>query len=276
MTVIVPFAGGSLAPVLAALEGLRIREGDQVLIATQQPGQAPLTHAAIDVLDASGPASSYFARGVAAARATGEWLVFTDADCLPEPDLLDAYFDPFPDERTGVLAGAIEDWVEEDTRVARYIASRRKLDQSTTLAHPFRPYAQTANAAVRRSAFEAVGGFAEPVRSGGDADLCWRLQAAGWELESRPGARVRHRNRTALGELLGQLHRHGSGMEWLERRYPGSFPRPRPRALLGRTRLLAAGPSGRLDFLSLWAADLGRLKANGSPTPPTGLRASGA
>ena len=38
-----------------------------------------------------------------------------------------------------------------------------------------RPYAQTAHCAVRRSAFEAVGGFREDIRSGGDADLCFRL-----------------------------------------------------------------------------------------------------
>jgi GT2 family glycosyltransferase len=275
VSVIVPFAGPDLAPVLAALERVSLRPGDQILVANQGPAAAPPGRGgAIEVLDAAGPPSSYFARAVAAAHATAEWLVFTDADCVPDAGLLDAYFALAPGEKTAVLAGGIEDWVEEDTPVARYIASRRKLDQATTLAHPVRPYAQTANAAVRRAAFEAVGGFPDPVRSGGDADLCWRLRAAGWELEERPGARVRHRNRTTLRALLGQLHRHGSGMEWLERRYPGAFPRPRPRALVGHTRLLAAGASGALDFLALWAADLGRLKANGHPTPP-GVRASG-
>jgi GT2 family glycosyltransferase len=148
--------------------------------------------------------------------------------------------------------------------VARYIARRRKLDQATTLAHPRAPYAQTANAAVRRSAFEAIGGWPDPVRSGGDADLCWRLAAAGWGIESRPQARVRHRNRATLRALLAQLHRHGSGMQWLDRRYPGSFPPPRPRQLASRLKLLARGRL--LDFLSLWAADLGRLRANGDPT----------
>jgi GT2 family glycosyltransferase len=160
-----------------------------------------------------------------------------------------------------VLAGAIEDVVAEDTVVARYIARRRKLDQAVTLAHPQRPYAQTANCAVRRSAFEAVGGWPEPIRSGGDADLCWRLAAAGWALEERPAARVRHRSRTTLPALLGQLHRHGSGMAWLDERWPGSFPTPRPRELAGRVKLLRSR-DGAIDFLALWARDLGRLRAN--------------
>jgi hypothetical protein len=260
VTVIVPFAGTDeeLDRCLAAMDALG---AEQLLIADNRPSPRP------GLVDARGFASSYFARQVAARQATGEWLVFLDADTVPKPGLLDAYFDPAPGDRAGVLAGGIEDWVEDDTPVARYVAARRKLDQATTLAHPRAPYAQTANCAVRRTAFEAVGGFPDPVRSGADADLCWRLQDAGWTLESRPAARVRHRNRASLGALLAQLHRHGAGMMWLERRYPGAFPPPTPWELAGRFAMLGR-PHGALDFVSLWARDVGRLHANGDPTPP--------
>ena len=250
VSVIVPFAGSDaeLARCRATMGALG---AEQVLVHDNRAGE---------------PRSSYYARQAAAGAATGEWLVFLDADVEPQPRLLDAYFDPPPGGRVGVLAGGIEDWVAEDTLVARYIADRRKLDQATTLAHPRAPYAQTANCAVRRAAFEAVGGFDQPVRSGGDADLCWRLQDAGWTLESRPGAVVRHRNRATLGALLAQLHRHGSGMQWLERRYPGVFPPPAPRELLGRFKLLRPHSYALIDFLALWARDIGRLRANGDPT----------
>lgn len=268
VSVIVPFAGpqADLERCLAALAGLRLRDGDELIVADNRPEPRP----GGPVVDASGPRSSYFARGIGADRSTGEWLVFLDADTVPEPDLLDAYLVPGPADDVGVLAGAIEDWVERDTRVARHIARRRKLDQATTLAHE-RPYGQTANLAVRRTAFEAAGGFPDPVRSGGDADLCWRVAAAGWRLEARPAARARHRNRATLPELLGQLHRHGSGMQWLDRRYPGSFPPPTPRELIARFGLLLRGDG--LDFLGRWAADLGRLRANGDPTRPGDVRA---
>jgi GT2 family glycosyltransferase len=232
-----------------------------VLLADNRPAAVDRP-GAVRVIAARGPASSYHARAVAAAQASGEWLVFVDADTEPDPGLLDAYFDPPPRERTGVLAGAIEDWVAEDTLVARYIEARRKLNQATTLAHPTRPYAQTANCAVRRSAFEAVGGFPDPIRSGGDADLCWRLAAAGWELEERPGARVRHRNRARLGSLLAQVHRHGSGMGWLDRRWPGSFPPPSAREVAGRVRMVRPDAFALIDVATLFARDLGRLRPN--------------
>jgi cellulose synthase/poly-beta-1,6-N-acetylglucosamine synthase-like glycosyltransferase len=265
VSLIAPFAGSQddLARFLSALDRVALRAGDEVLVADNRR-EPPIARCDPRVLEARGPASSYFARQVASARAGGEWLVFVDADTVPEPDLLDRYFDPAPAAGVGVLAGTIEDWVDRDTLVARHIARRRKLDQATTLRRA-RPYAQTANLAVRRAAFEAVGGFPDPVRSGADADLCWRLAAAGWTLESRPGARVRHRNRASLSALLAQLHRHGSGMQWLDRRYPGAFPPPGPRELLARFALLARGDW--IDFLGRWAVDIGRLRANGDPTP---------
>ncbi len=267
VTVICPFAGSGEAfeRAVAALQRLEVRDGDERLLADNRPAAREAAVGDVRVLVAGGGASSYLARRVAAERATGEWLVFVDADCEPEPGLLDAYFDPPPGEGTAVLAGGIEDWVAEDSLVARYVADRRKLDQATTLAHPRGAYAQTANCAVRRTAFEAAGGWPEPVRSGGDADLCWRLQAAGWAIEERPAARVRHRNRATLRALLGQLHRHGRGMAWLDRRWPGAFPAPAPReATLGRLAMLARARSAYdvIDVLALAARDLGRLRPN--------------
>ena len=138
-----------------------------------------------------------------------------------------------------------------------------------------RPFAQTAHCAVRREAFEAVGGFVDAVRSGGDADLCFRLAAAGWELESRPGAAVVHRNRTTVPRMLAQRARHGAGVAWLEDRHPGTFPARRlPGLLWWSTRRAASGLAalargdrdralvGLLDGPAVWAFELGRRLPN--------------
>jgi GT2 family glycosyltransferase len=227
----------------------------------------------IQLLSAPTIRSSYHARNAGARPGRAPWLLFLDADVEWTAGLLDAYLDPEPADRTAVLAGAIEDAPLPDGRRAtvaeRYAAAARPMSASMTLDAGRRPYAQTANCMVRRAAFEAVGGFTDGIRSGGDADLCFRLADAGWELECRDRAKVVHRNRRALRSLLGQKARHGGGAAWLERRYPGSFPRwGVPRLAAWSLRQAAGAPrSGEpsvemVQVLLAWSFELGRLLSN--------------
>ncbi|HEX8742425.1 MAG TPA: glycosyltransferase [Thermoleophilaceae bacterium] len=276
--VVTPFAGtdDELARVRATLAGLALADGDSVTVADNRPGAAGAA-AGVRVVPAPRVRSSYHARNVGAAAGSADWIVFLDADVLPEPDLLERYFDPEPGARTAVLAGAIVDEPPPDGApfALRYSAARGTLDHRNTLRGRW-AYAQTASCAVRRSAFEAVGGFRDDIRSGGDADLCFRLRAAGWELESRERAVVVHRNRDTLRRLLRQRMRHGSGAGWLDRAYPGSAPgRGSWPGLVKWTLQSSAASAARYargereearlamaDLGTQWAMELGRLIPN--------------
>jgi cellulose synthase/poly-beta-1,6-N-acetylglucosamine synthase-like glycosyltransferase len=248
VAVIVPFAGSDeqLRRCLAGLERVAVVAGDELIVA-DNAGRTT-GHRGVHVVPAAGVRAPGFARNRGAAAARAEWLVFIDADTRPIPDLLDRYFDPLPAARTAILAGGIADVAGSSSSAARRSAHRGQMSDQVTLRRPEHPYAQSANLAVRRGAFQAVGGFAEAARAGEDADLCWRLFDAGWELEERPGAAVEHLTRTTLGALLTQLARHGAGAAWLERRYPGRFPALGPRAVarrVGRDLTRAAGALAR-------------------------------
>jgi mycofactocin glycosyltransferase len=278
VSVIVPFAGSQseLESLAARLRALTLGDGDEVLVADNRPSPVPLPGASrVRWLPAPGPAAPSFARNVAARVASGEWLVFLDADTEPAPGLLDAYFDPGPADDVAVLAGGIDDRAESPTLAARYVSARAMMAQETTLAHPHGPHAQTANCAVRRAAFASVGSFDESARWGEDADLGWRLRDAGWRLEERPGARVAHRNRATLRALAAQQSGHGAGAAWLDRRHPGASPAPRARELAGqvkwcvsRAARAAAGRQGQeaafalVDLLCRMAFESGRRRSN--------------
>jgi GT2 family glycosyltransferase len=214
------------------LRQLVLGHEDTVTVVDNTPGGAAsveLNSPSVGVVRAPQRQSSYHARNRGAAAGHNPWLLFIDADVDPVPDLLDRYFAVAPASETGVLVGGVRDVPasgnQAESLASRYACIRRLIDQSNTV-EVARPYAQTANCAIRRDAFDHVGGFVDDIRSGGDADLCFRVRDAGWELEQRPDAVVEHHARHRLLSLLRQRARHGSGAEWLERHYPG-FAGPR-------------------------------------------------
>lgn len=288
---IVPFAGGrdDAREALAALARLELRAGDGLLVVDNTPhgalaaaGAAAITR----IVHAPERRSSYYARNVGAELAETEWLLFVDADCCPAATLLDDYFgDPIA-ASCGAVGGAVRALAGASTLAARYSGARRYLDQAEFLGQRARPFAVTANLLVRRAAWSELGGFCE-VRSGGDVDFCWRLQALGWGLALQERAVVAHRHRETLRSLVRQRLRYGAGAAWLERRYPGERPRARPARgfLRSVARAGAAALRGRIEaalFAALDAASFaahaaGGLAGNGpgagraAPQPPVAV-----
>ena len=159
--------------------------------------------------------SSYAARNQGIWAATADILVFTDADCRPEPNWLTELVQPFVDQAVGLVAGEIQalPW---QTLLEQYAEQQQTLSQKHTLAHAFCAYGQTANLAVRRQAFEAVGLFRPYLTTGGDADMCWRiLRQTPWQIQLATLAIVRHRHRTTLAELRSQWRRYGRSNRYL-------------------------------------------------------------
>jgi len=184
------------------------------------------------VLRAVGRPTPAFARNRGAFQGENEWLIFLDADVLVPADLLDRYFEELPGARTALIGGGVIDEpapVRGPAVAARYAYLRRHMSQEHSFSLGEWSYPKTVNVACRRSAFEEIGGFREELRAGEDADLTYRLRAAGWEVERRERAVVVHRSRQTVRGFIKQKAIHGSGGAWLDAQYPGSFPaRRRP------------------------------------------------
>lgn len=277
-SVIVPFVGSDaeLERLLGALGRLELNGDDEVIVADNRPGArvAP-SCGPIKLIDAAGLQTPASARNRGAAAAANGWLVFIDADTSPSPTLLHDLFAPLPASGTAILAGEIVDVAGSGAIAARHAAARRHLSQRATLERSSHAYAQSANIAVRTRAFAQVGGFIATARAGEDADLCFRLERAGWQLEYRPRATVSHLSRDSVPAAMLQLARHGSGAAWLERRYPGAMPAAGPTALarrLARSTRTAIGAAARrdreqaafalLDIAGTVAFEVGRLLPN--------------
>ncbi len=164
-----------------------------------------------------GPAA---ARNTGARAATGDVLVFFDADCVPQPGCLEALVAPLDDPSiAGVRGGYTSD---QRALVARFVQLELEEKQARLAASSQIAVVDTACAAYRRSVFADCGGFDErfPATSAEDVELSFRLAASGKRLVFAPGAVVRHRHTEALTRYLWRKLRFG----YFRARLYGRFP----------------------------------------------------
>lgn len=281
--VVVPFKGSAeaLEQLRTRLAALELQSGDSVLVVDNTPGAGSARADGVAVLNAAGRETPAYARNRGAERGSADWLVFLDADTEPRPDLLDRYFDPPPGARTGLIGGGVSDEPApgDASAVARYAYLRQAMSQEDTFSFGEWGYPKTANVACRREAFEEIGGFREEIRAAEDADLTFRLRAAGWEVDRREEASVVHRSRETVRGLVSQQLVHGAGAAWLSKTYPGAMPaRSWPGFVWWGIRTLARGLAGAvrwrdrdrllfalLEPLEFFAFELGRALPNHRP-----------
>jgi glycosyltransferase involved in cell wall biosynthesis len=162
------------------------------------------------VVDASARRGPGAARNAGVAAATGELLVFCDADDVVQPGWLGACVAALG--HADVVAGSFD------------MASLNGFaDQETgpaaTSQLGFLPAGLAANLGVRRPAFDAVGGFSEELLVGEDIDLCWRLQLEGYRFSMVPDAVVAKRDAEASADLFRRATAYGRCGPVLYRRY---------------------------------------------------------
>ena len=162
----------------------------------------------------AGPAR---ARNAGAAKASGEYLVFLDDDCVPTNNWLrqlDARLGDFPDALVGgaLRNGAPENvCAEASQQLVDYLYRYYNADIDRAA------WFMSANILCPRDKFLAIGGFGTgfPLAAAEDRDFCDRWQEAGFQLVMAPEAIVSHVRPMSLARYWRQHHTYGRGAHHL-------------------------------------------------------------
>ena len=167
------------------------------------------------VVDASAGAGQAHALNAGAEVARHRSLLLLDADDVVAPGYLSAMSTAL--EESPFVAGRLDC----ESLNPPWLWSSRPPTQTDGVGAPFAflPSAAGCSIGIRRSTFEAVGGFDPAIMLGNDVDLCWRVQLAGTPLGFVPDAVVRYRYRDTLGGIFAQARTYGTAGPTLYRRY---------------------------------------------------------
>ncbi len=187
------------------------------------------------VVDSSDVRSASHARNVGARNSSGVKLLFCDSDDIADTEWVDQlvaaleFYDAvggFLDEELLAVPGQ-EHWRPPATPGAL----------PTFLGHPF---LVSANMGIKRTIFDAVGGFDTDLIRGEDIALSWDLLERGIELGYCEAAVIYYRHRRGLGAMMRQHYLYGRGFSQILAR------RGTPGQSHGSTGLRALKPNGQV------------------------------
>jgi lipopolysaccharide/colanic/teichoic acid biosynthesis glycosyltransferase/GT2 family glycosyltransferase len=262
LSVIIPAynAADTLSACLAALGRQTLLHAAYEVIVVDDgstDGTVALAQAAgarVLALAHAGPAA---ARNAGAQAAAGDLLCFTDADCEPAPDWLEALSRPFADPEVVGVKGAYR--TRQPQLVARFVQQEYQ-DKYDRMARRARiDFIDTYSAAYKRSVFLKNKGFeaAFPTASVEDQELSFRLAQKGYVLKFAPDALVHHRHDRGLGEYLRRKFWIGYWKAYLLRWHPEKALSDSHTPLAQRAQLGLLGLGGLLAVAALLWAPLG-------------------
>src|SRR5258707_2277523 len=166
----------------------------------------------------AGPAA---ARNRGAREARGKIILFTDDDCVPMLDWLDAMIEPFADPEVVGVRGVYR--THQERLAARFVQIEYEDKYRLMAGLPSIDFIDTYSAAFRRDRFLEMTGYdtSFPVACAEDIELSYRMSARGWKMKFVPAAIVSHTHPDTLSRYLKKKYKFAFWRMLAVRKNPG-------------------------------------------------------
>lgn len=217
VTVVVPVRNGE-ATIGACLQAIVAQRWDggelEIIVVDNGSTDGTLQKIAhefpsVRLLQESKPGVSH-ARNLAIHEARGEWIAFTDADCVPTPTWVQALVQRASEvQDVSFIGGAIRPLLPT-TSIGLF--AENLFDQGRSIERENPPSFISANLFVRKSDLVRVGMFNPDYPRGQDTELAWRSHFRfGLRFAYANDAVVEHANESTWSGLIKKAWQHGSG-----------------------------------------------------------------
>ncbi|MGA9510636.1 MAG: glycosyltransferase [Candidatus Sulfotelmatobacter sp.] len=245
VSIIIPtFNGASrIGNCLDALLQQAARHNAEILVvndgSTDNIAEVVKSYAGVRLVSQSnaGPAA---ARNRGAGEARGTILVFTDDDCVPMPDWLDAMLQPFGDPDIVGAKGVY--CTHQKSLVARFVQIDYEDRYRLMAAHDSIDFIDTYSAAFGRDRFLEMTGYdtSFPLACAEDIELSYRMSARGWKMKFVPNAIVYHIHPDTLSKYLKKKYKFAFWRVLAVRKNPGKAMKDTHTPQLMKLQLLFA------------------------------------
>jgi len=230
ISIIIPVKNGekTIKKCLDSLKNLHYTNYEIIVIddnSNDKTSEILSSYEGIKVLKTSGVGPSN-CRNLAIKQAKGEYLAFTDVDCLVHPDWLNELLKGFAEDKV-ISVGGDQQSPDDETKFGKlaqeflktvgFVSDYIKKGKTTIIETQHNP---SCNVIYKKEIFSKIGGFLEELWPGEDVELDYRIkQLKQYKLKYNPLAIVYHYRPENLGAFCKMMKNYGWAQGFLVKKY---------------------------------------------------------
>jgi len=189
------------------------------------------------------------ARNTGVKEAQGEYLVFTDDDCILDRDFITEIVRPLPG--TGIIGSQGVLYTKQKSIVARFIQHEYSERHELQSSADYLDWVATYGACYEKAPFLEAGGFNDTYSSE-DCELSFRLSEKGFKMVFAANAKLQHKHFENFFKFVRYKYKRAYWTIWLYKQFPNRLVKDKMTPSSRKTMMIYLLMAAVFMFSSIW------------------------